>query len=218
MNRLRVILVMLAVCLSYNGLAQDNNKTVLNDTIIVSFDTVSVAQTNVYKAEIDSLRGVISKLTADTLELAKINAKLKQRLLFADSCFLRVSNDCLRQKYDSMKVTKAIENFGRMYTPQLQKSFAPLKYLLENYNRYYNEIQDILVKIENDKGMINVFTGRNSVEKNIEAIKSTDYYKKAYSANWTIMYLDDVIDEAIARLKTFNPKLHKPLKLTDLLK
>lgn len=209
---------MLAVCLSYNGLAQDNNKTVLNDTIIVSFDTVSVAQTNVYKAEIDSLRGVISKLTADTLELAKINAKLKQRLLFADSCFLRVSNDCLRQKYDSMKVTKAIENFGRMYTPQLQKSFAPLKYLLENYNRYYNEIQDILVKIENDKGMINVFTGRNSVEKNIEAIKSTDYYKKAYSANWTIMYLDDVIDEAIARLKTFNPKLHKPLKLTDLLK
>ena len=209
---------MLAVCLSYNGLAQDNNKTVLNDTIMVSFDTVSVSQTVVYKAEIDSLRSVISKLTADTLELAKINAKLKQRLLFADSCFLRVSNDCLRQKYDSMKVTKAIENFGRMYTPQLQKSFAQLKYLLENYNRYYNEIQDILVKIENDKGMINVFTGRNSVEKNIEAIKSTDYYKKAYSANWTIMYLDDVIDEAIARLKTFNPKLHKPLKLTDLLK
>ena len=209
---------MLAVCLSYNGLAQDNNKTVLNDTIMVSFDTVSVSQTVVYKAEIDSLRSVISKLTADTLELAKINAKLKQRLLFADSCFLRVSNDCLRQKYDSMKVTKAIENFGRMYTPQLQKSFAQLKYLLENYNRYYNEIQDILVKIENDKGMINVFTGRNSVEKNIEAIKSTDYYKKAYSAKWTIMYLDDVIDEAIARLKTFNPKLHKPLKLTDLLK
>ena len=218
MNRLRVILAILLVCFSYNALAHDNTETILNDTAVVASDTVSVADATIYKKETDSLRCVISKLAADTLELKKINAKLYQRLLFADSCFLRVSNDCLRQKYDSMRVNKAIENFGIMYSPQLQKTFAPLKSLLENYDRYYREIHDLLAKIENDKGMTNVFTGQNAIKKNIEEIKSTDYYKKAYSANWTIMYLDDVIDKAIVRLKTFNPKLHKPLILTDLFK
>lgn len=117
-----------------------------------------------------------------------------------------------------MRVDEAIVNFGRMYSPQLQKSFTPLKFLLENYGNYYKEIDELFGQIENDKGMANPFIGGREASSNIVKIKTTTYYKKVYFANWTIMYLNDVIDKAIARLKNYDPKQHKVIKLTDLLK
>lgn len=57
---------------------------------------------------------------------------------------------------------------------------------------------------------------KNSVAANIAKIRSTSYYKKVYSADWTIMYLNDVLDKAIARLKVYDPKQHKPINLKDL--
>lgn len=157
-------------------------------------------------------------MKSEIQEQIELNQHLKDRILFVDSCILRVSNDCLRKKYDKVRVDEAIVNFGRMYSPQLQKSFTPLKFLLENYGNYYKEIGELFGQIENDKGMANPFIGGREALSNIVKIKATTYYKKVYFANWTIMYLNDVIDKAIARLKNFDPKQHKVIKLTDLLK
>ena len=87
-----------------------------------------------------------------------------------------------------------------------------------SYGNYYKEIGELFGQIENDKGMANPFIGGREALSNIVKIKATTYYKKVYFANWTIMYLNDVIDKAIARLKNFDPKQHKVIKLTDLLK
>ena len=218
MDRLRILFVLLIVCFSCNTMAQKNKKVQKKDSVkvasVVESKMDSLTST---KNEIDSLKNIIAQLRKEKQGQDSVNNKLKERLLFADSCFLRVSNDCFRRKYDKVRVDEAIANFGRMYSLQLQKSFAPLKSLLENYGGYYKEISDLLVQIENDKKMGNPFTGEQEKLANKAKLKSTVYYKKVYSANWTIMYLNDVIDKAIARLNAFDPK-QKTIKLTDLLK
>lgn len=124
-------------------MAQKNKKKLSKDTIEVSSNIdsfVEVSEDSNKDNEIDSLKKVISILKSEIREQVELNQHLKDRILFADSCFLRVSNDCLRKKYDKVRVDEAIVNFGRMYSPQLQKSFTPLKFLLENYGNYYKEI------------------------------------------------------------------------------
>ena len=219
MNRLRILLALIVVCVSFNAMAQKNKHKVPVDSVkssAVVESKVEVLPSN--KSEVDSLKNVIAQLKKENLEQDSVNRKLKERLMFADSCFLRVSNDCFRIKYDKEKVDEAIANFGRMYSPQLQKSFAPLKSLLENYGNYYKEICDLFSLIENDKKLGNPFAGNQEKLVNVNKIKATIYYKKVYSANWTIMYLNDVIDKAISRLKTYAVSPQKTIKLTDLLK
>lgn len=221
MSKIKIILILFIICFSCNTMAQKNKKKQSKDTIEVSSNIdsfVEVSEDSNKDNEIDSLKKVISILKSEIREQVDLNQHLKDRILFADSCFLRVSNDCLRKKYDKVRVDEAIVNFGRMYSPQLQKSFTPLKFLLENYENYYKEIDELFGQIENDKGMANPFIGGREASSNIVKIKTTTYYTKVYFANWTIMYLNDVIDKAIARLKNYDPKQHKVIKLTDLLK
>lgn len=221
MSKIKIILILFIVSFSCNTMAQKSKKKLSKDTMEVYSDIdpfVKVSEDSYKGNEIDSLKKVISLLKSEIQEQMEKNQHLKERLLFADSCFLRVSNDCFRKKYDKVRVDEAIVNFGRMYSPQLQKSFTPLKSLLENYENYDKEIGELFGQIENDKRMANPFIGGREASSNIVKIKTTTYYKKVYFANWTIMYLNDVIDKAIARLKNFDPKQHKVIKLTDLLK
>lgn len=90
--------------------------------------------------EVDSLKSCIKMMQIEITEKEKQISLLKNRLMFADSCFLRISNDCLRKKYDPVRVNEAIAKFQKMYSSELQKTFSPLKSLLENYKVYYNEI------------------------------------------------------------------------------
>lgn len=155
--RIKLMLVLLVVCFSCNAIAQKSKGKLQNDTtdMVSGVDPfVEVIEVPTTQREIDSLKQVISQLESENQEQVEINQNLKRRLLFTDSCFLRVSNDCFRKKYDKVKVDEAIANFGRMYSPQLQKSFAPLKTLLENYGNYYKEIMDLFTQIDNDRGLV----------------------------------------------------------------
>lgn len=174
--------------------------------------------------EVDSLKSRIKMMQIEITEKEKQISLLKNRLMFADSCFLRISNDCLRKKYDPVRVNEAIVNFQKMYSKKLQETFSPLKLLLENYKVYYNEIFMTFKSIESDKEVLNLFSFQDAVKNSIARIKTTSYYRKVYSSNWTIMFLNDKIDEAIRRLETHariadknKAKAKEPVKLMDLL-
>lgn len=174
--------------------------------------------------EVDSLKSRIKMMQIEITEKEKQISLLKNRLMFADSCFLRISNDCLRKKYDPVRVNEAIANFQKMYSKKLQETFSPLKLLLENYKVYYNEIFMTFKSIESDKEVLNLFSFQDAVKNSIARIKTTSYYRKVYSSNWTIMFLNDKIDEAIRRLETHariadknKAKAKEPVKLMDLL-
>ena len=144
--------------------------------------------------------------------------RLEQRLVFADSIVARLSNDCLRQKYDAGKVANAISNFDLMYSVELKSKFYQLKVLLSEYGKYTQEIENIFLEAQNDKAIGNPFTGQKQALTYIDKIKATSYYIKVYDENWTIPYLNTVIDKSIEIIKSFNPKESKELHLIELMR
>lgn len=189
--------------------SKQNVESVLPVGENVDEDTTTIVATPKL-SEADSLKQVIADLETE-------NAKLKRQLVFADSCFLRVSNDCFRKPYSEERVGQALNNFNNMYSKTLRESFSPLETLLKGYGKYYQELMTTFAQIERTK-MDNLFTGEKVQTENIQRIKSTVYYRKVYSANWTIMYLNNAIDQAIKRIKNYDRRQHKPIKLVELLK
>lgn len=144
--------------------------------------------------------------------------RLEERLLFADTIVARLSNDCLRHKYDAGKVANAISNFEQMYSVELKSNFHQLKVLLLEYGKYTKEIETIFIEAQNNKALSNPFTGQKQALIYIEKIKATSYYRNVYDENWTIPYLNTVIDKSIEIIKSFNPKESKELHLIELMK
>lgn len=144
--------------------------------------------------------------------------KLEKRLLFADTIVARLSNDCLLKKYDPKNVNDAIVQFEGMYSNDLKSKLSRLKILLTNYGRYSQELEGIFQEAQNDKALSNPFTGQKRALAYIDKIKATSYYRNIYDENWTIPYLNSVIDKSIEIIKSFNPKESKELHLIELMK
>ena len=129
-----------------------------------------------------------------------------------------MSNDCLRHKYDPGKVANAISNFEQMYSAELKGNFHQLKVLLTEYGKYTKEIETVFFEAQNDKALRNPFTGQKQALTYIDKIKATSYYRNVYDENWTIPYLNSVIDKSMEIIKSFNPKESKELHLIELMK
>ena len=144
--------------------------------------------------------------------------KIEHKLIFADSIIARLSNDCLRKRYDRIRVTDAIRNFEQMYSPELKSKLGTLKTLLSDYGKYNQELVDIFNEAQNDKELLNPFTGQKHAITYIDKIKSTSYYKDVYNADWTIPYLNNLIDKSFEVIKSFDPKEKKNIQLLELIK
>ena len=79
-----------------------------------------------------------------TIQNKKIE-RLNNYLLFADTIVARLSNDCLRKKYNSTQVNQAIRNFEQMYSPELKSKFGRLKFLLIEYGKFTQELNAIFI-------------------------------------------------------------------------
>jgi len=148
----------------------------------------------------------------------KLIEQLKQRLAFSDTVFARLSNECLRKKYDTYRVDEAINNFDSIYSPELRNRFVRLRSLLVDYETYNNEIVDIFNEAEKDEDLNENFVfSKERANYFIEKIKSSRYYKEAYDANWTIPYMNDLLDNAIKVLNSYDPQKGKPIELINLM-
>ena len=170
-----------------------------------------------YKESEDKLNGKIYDYEQTIIDQNKKIEKLNEYLLFADTIVARLSNDCLRKKYDQNRVNQAMENFEKMYSPELKSKFGRLKTLLIEYGKFTQELVAIFTEAENDKELRNPFTGQRCALKYIDKIKKSRYYREVYNDNWTIPYLNNLIDKCIGAIKTYNPKESKELHLLELM-
>ena len=123
-----------------------------------------------------------------TIQNKKIE-RLNNYLLFADTIVARLSNDCLRKKYNSTQVNQA--GMCDCGDPDSLYTFCPEH--------------------------CGPFTGQKQALTYIDKIKNTRYYREVYSENWTIPYLNNLIDKCIETIKAFNPKESKELHLLELM-
>lgn len=214
--------------LSINAQEQDTLKKTVE---LVAETPVEVIKVDSLQHEIDRLKGLIAQYKQSEISLngklydyeqtIKVQNKKIERLnsylLFADTIVARLSNDCLRKKYDQNRVNQATENFEKMYSPELKSKFGRLKFLLNEYGKFTQELNAIFIEAKNDKGLGNPFTGQKQALTYIDKIKNTRYYKEVYSENWTIPYLNNLIDKCFKTIKAFNPKESKELHLLELM-
>jgi hypothetical protein len=201
--------------------AQDANKAVEFQAIDVEGLQKQIkeltAKVNVLTESENNLRGIQYDNERKIKEQETIIKRLEKRLLFADTVIARISNNCLLKKYDPKNVNDAIVYFEGMYSNDLKSKFSRLKTLLMEYGSYTKELGDIFIEAQNDKALGNPFTGQNQAMTYIDKIKSTTYYREVYDENWTIPYLNSVIDRSIEVIKSFNPKDSKELHLMELM-
>ncbi|SHK80599.1 hypothetical protein [Xylanibacter ruminicola] len=176
-----------------------------------------VGQIAKYKQTVDTLNSQLYDYEQTIKDQNKKIKKLNHYLLFADTIVARLSNDCLRKKYDLANVNQAIRNFEQMYSSELKNKFGRLKYLLNEYEIYTQELVSILLEAQNDKSLGNPFTGQKQAQSYIDKIKNTRYYQDVYNDDWTIPYLNNLIDKCFETIKSFNPKESKELHLIELM-
>ena len=213
------------------GINAHEQDTLKNTVEVVAETPVEVIKVDSLQHEIDRLKGLIVQYKQSETSLngklydyeqtIKVQNKKIERLnsylLFADTIVARLSNDCLRKKYDQNRVNQAMENFEKMYSPELKSKFGRLKFLLNEYGKFTQELNAIFIEAKNDKGLGNPFTGQKQALTYIDKIKNTRYYRDVYSENWTIPYLNNLIDKCFKTIKAFNPKESKELHLVELM-
>ena len=213
------------------GINAKEQDTLKNTVEVVDEPPVEVIKVDSLQHEIDRLKGLIAQYKQSETSLngklydyeqtIKVQNKKIERLnsylLFADTIVARLSNDCLRKKYDQNRVNQATENFEKMYSPELKSKFGRLKFLLNEYGKFTQELNAIFIEAKNDKGLGNPFTGQKQALTYINKIKNTRYYREVYSENWTIPYLNNLIDKCFETIKAFNPKESKELHLLELM-
>ena len=208
---------------------QDTLKTTVE---VIAETPVEVIKVDSIQKEISRLKGLINQYKQSEASLngklydyeqtIKVQNKKIERLnsylLFADTIVARLSNDCLRKKYDQARVNQAVANFEKMYSSELKSKFGRLKFLLNEYDKFTQELVAIFIEAQNDKKELgNPFTGQKRALTYIDKIKDTRYYREVYSDNWTIPYLNNLIDKCFETIKAFNPKENKELHLLELM-
>ena len=211
-----------------NAQEQDTLKAAVE---VIAETPIEVVKVDSLQQEISRLKGLIEQYKKSEASLngklydyeqtIKVQNKKIERLnnylLFADTIVARLSNDCLRKKYDQSRVNQALVNFEKMYSPELKSKFGRLKFLLNEYGKFTQELVAIFIEAQNDKGLGNPFTGQKQALIYIDKIKNTRYYREVYSDNWTIPYLNILIDKCFETIKAFNPKENKELHLLELM-
>jgi hypothetical protein len=211
-----------------NAQEQDTLKAAVE---VIAETPIEVVKVDSLQQEISRLKGLIEQYKKSEASLngklydyeqtIKVQNKKIERLnnylLFADTIVARLSNDCLRKKYDQSRVNQALVNFEKMYSPELKSKFGRLKFLLNEYGKFTQELVAIFIEAQNDKGLGNPFTGQKQALTHIDKIKNTRYYREVYSDNWTIPYLNDLIDRCFDTIKAFNTKESKELHLLELM-
>lgn len=224
-------LLLFSVVIFPLGINAQEHDTLKKTVELVAETPVEVIKVDSLQHEIDRLKGLIAQYKQSETSLngklydyeqtIKVQNKKIERLnsylLFADTIVARLSNDCLRKKYDQNRVNQATENFEKMYSPELKSKFGRLKFLLNEYGKFTQELNAIFIEAKNDKGLGNPFTGQKQALTYINKIKNTRYYREVYSENWTIPYLNNLIDKCFETIKAFNPKESKELYLLELM-
>lgn len=173
--------------------------------------------------EMDSTKFIIDSLSQKLLMLDSINSSikfqydsltnlidnknqeienLKERIYFADTCIVKLSNLRLYLPFNKEKVNEAIKSFDKIYSPKLKEDMSIILTLLKNYEHYYKEFLSIIEEAQkDDKNRNNIFNIEDYKNKYKYKIENMSYYINYYNGDWKIIYLNKQIDRALKILE-----------------
>lgn len=179
------------------------------------------------KSRFDSLqsvynRDVIRKDEYDSLiqqkdntikELSNENIKLQES---SDLCIAKLANGRLFFKYDEELVHTSIEGLRNLKSEKIKKNFGQALMLLENYENFLIDVRNTILDIQAiDEDERNSKHRSDEYKKHcLSILKNSEYYQNIYSKrsndNWSVPYLDNVIDITKSIISKHNPIDYKP--------
>lgn len=201
--------------------AQEANDSTKADSVSITQETIQIDVNQIISENAtlkETEKSLNTQLKERDRQIQALQLRIKEiegRLVFADSIVARLSNDCLRKKYEPTLVREALDNFSLMYSTELQSKLTPVKNLLQNYGSYYQEIITILQTAQSNSDLTIPSIGKKTANQYITEIKNSAYYRKCYKKNWNIPFLEKLIDKSIKSLQEFDPMTMNGITLID---
>lgn len=116
-------------------------------------------------------------------------------------CYIRLS-----QRYNKTWVDEALKMWSTISSTKVKKEYEGVDVLLQNYNRYYTEVRNVILNAQNAPDRIDKSPNSYFPIREEQNMKNSDYYKNCYGdKNKQIIFLDRQIDLFFYYLKSQEP-------------
>lgn len=159
--------------------------------------------------EISHLKSSVSRLRNDSTNFVQEREKVQLLQLQADENAARLANGRLYFRYNDKLIQSSIQILQSLKTESVKQTFSQTLRLLQRYQIYSDELKRTLILAQDDGDRKAKNKGEEYKTKIMNNIKSTSYYREIYttkvSGNWSIPYLDNIIEVAKKSLQHHNP-------------
>ncbi len=162
-------------------------------------DEVTKGQTN---------KKAIGLLQDSVAQQNKEIVMLTEQLASLDMVRLRYANGRLQMPYNRQKVQEAIELFDGIQDPELKKRYQVVKTLLNQYESSLNQVKNLISKFQASPERTNKFNLEEWQKMALTEIAQNSYVASRRPGQYSILYLDDIIERAKKRIEVANESFY----------
>lgn len=141
---------------------------------------------------------------------------LQKRVKEGDITTLFLVNVYLEKPYNEKVAADAQRRLAAITTPSLDADRKQIQILFDHYAQYYQEVLALLREAGQNVQMESPRSANETAQQYIRRLQQTEYYRNCYKKNFYIPFLENIIDEAIRRLRAHNPQSGRLAKFSDL--
>lgn len=158
---------------------------------------------------------------ADSLSLSARNKEISEMQKQVDETSAKYANGRLYFKYDEKRINNCIDDFAKIKTSSVREQFKQLPDLLKKYGEYNAQLKAVLVSAQSDPDRKVKNKGDEYKARYSGKIRSlfyySHYYAKQNSGTWSIPYLDNIIEVALAIIAKHDPGHYDSANFTSLI-
>lgn len=195
-----------------NQIQTENAACLSKDSVIhrLQKETVDLRKKNTgLESDIEKLKSSLAQMRNTSDSLSEESSKLRSIQKEADNNAGKLANGRLYFRYDNEIVQSSIKLIEEIKTASIKQKFSQVLPLLQGYQNYSQELKTALTTVQNDA----LRKVRNKADEYkarcISEIKHTSYYTEVFArksaGNWSIPYLDNIINVATRCLQHHDP-------------
>lgn len=156
---------------------------------------------------IDSLQQV---LALQSSRMQQIQQERDSLTRWADTLLMRTIEVRLYRRYNEQRIQSRLQDVERRLVDKtLLKRYSTMMQLLNSYGQHNAELRAVLQKIEDAQLVGLSMRSKADTEKAVQLIRQLPYYRLYYGKEWSIGYLDERIQLALARIEETQRGMHK---------
>lgn len=156
---------------------------------------------------IDSLQHLLEQRNAEMQHMRQERDSLRR---WADTLLMRTVETRIYRRYNEERIQRCLQDIDRhLVDKSLLNRFSKMMELLRDYGRYNAELRATCQSIEDAQLVGASMRSKANTERALQLIRQLPYYRLYYGKEWSIGYLDERIQLAIARIEETQRSMQK---------